>query len=143
MKKKLILIVILALLIIGIINLSFTNATDPLKLNGKDKEVIKKVQGEAFTVEIEFKNIGRTEGQWNVNIVFEGEEWFQKGNSQNLELKPNERETLSWTGTVPPNAPINTIARLVVYYEDSFKALDWWIQVVPGSELAIKSSFVR
>lgn len=143
MKKKLILIVILALLITSIINLSFTNATEPLKFNEKQKEVVKKVQGETFTVEIEFKNIGRTEGQWSVNIVFEGEEWFQKGNSKNLELKPNQRETLSWTGTVPPDAPINTVARLVVYYEDSFKALNWWIQVVPGAELAIKSSCVK
>jgi hypothetical protein len=30
-----------------------------------------------------------------------------------------------------------------VYYDDSFKALNWWIHVVPGAELTIKSSSVE
>ena len=67
----------------------------------------------------------------------------QAGNSQYLELEPSEEETLKWTGTVPTDAPIDTVARLVVYYEDSFKALNWWIHVVPGAELTIKSSCVK
>jgi len=142
-KKNLILIVLLALLIASIINLSFTNAMDSLEFGKSQKEVVKKVQGETFIVEIEFKNVGKTEGQWNVNIVFEGDEWIQKGNSQSLELEPNERKTLIWTGIVPPDAPLNSIARLVVYYGDSFEALNWWIHVLPGAELAIKSSCVK
>ncbi|TRO47857.1 hypothetical protein E2P47_03780, partial [Candidatus Bathyarchaeota archaeon] len=94
MKKNLILIVLLALLIASIINLSFTNAMDSLEFGKTQKEVVKKVQGETFIVEIEFKNVGKTEGQWNVNIVFEGDEWIQKRNSQSIELEPNERNTL-------------------------------------------------
>ncbi|TRO50164.1 hypothetical protein E2P47_00410 [Candidatus Bathyarchaeota archaeon] len=78
-----------------------------------------------------------------MNIVFEGDEWIQKGNSQSLELEPNERKTLIWTGIVPLDAPLNSIARLVVYYGDSFEALNWWIHVLPGAELAIKSSCVK
>ena len=143
MKKKIVIMVFTAVLLIGIINLSFTNAIDQLEFAERSKEVVKKVQGEIFTVEIGFKNIGKTEGKWNINIVFEGDNWSQKGNSQNLELGPSEGKTLSWTGTVPADAPINTVARLVVYYEDSFKALNWWIHVVPGAELAIKSSCVK
>lgn len=132
-----------AVLLIGIFNLSFTNATDPLEVTEKRKEVVEKVQGEAFTVEIGFKNIGKNEGKWNINIVFEGDDWSQKGNSKNMELEPSEGKILSWTGTVPAEAPINSLARLVVYYEDSFKALNWWIHVVPGAELAITSSCVK
>lgn len=143
MKKKFILLVFSAVLLIAIVNLSFTNATDALEVTEKRKEVVEKVQGEAFTVEIGFKNIGKNEGKWNINIVFEGDTWSQEGNSQEIELKPNEGKTLSWTGTIPDDAPINTLARLVIYYEDSFKVLNWWILVVPGAELSITSSCVK
>jgi hypothetical protein len=143
-KKKLGLIVFLsAMLIIVMFNLPFTSANDSLELTEKSNKIVENVQGETFIVEIEFKNTGKNAGMWNINIVFEGESWNQKGNSQNLELEPNEEKTLEWEGIVPADAPINTVARLVVYYEDSFKALNWWIQVVPGAELTIKSSCVK
>jgi hypothetical protein len=32
------------------------------------------------------------------------------------------------------------MARLIVYYDNSFVPLDWWIHVVPSAELAITSS---
>ena len=124
MKRKLSLIVFSAVLLILMFNFSFTNATDPLEFSEKRSEIVEKVQGELFTVEIGFKNTGKNEGVWNISIVFEGEQWSQAGNSQYLELEASEEETLRWTGTVPTDAPIDTVARLVVYYEDSFKALN-------------------
>lgn len=143
MKKKLSLIVFSAVLLIIMFNFSFTNATDPLEFSEKRSEVVEKVQGEVFTVEIGFKNTGKNEGRWNISIVFEGEHWFQIGNSQYLELEPSEEKIMSWAGIVPIDAPLDSVARLVVYFEDSFKPLNWWIYVVPGAELTIKSSCVK
>lgn len=124
-------------------NFSFTNATDPLEFSEKRSEIVEKVQGEVFTVEIGFKNTGKNEGRWNISIVFEGEHWFQIGNSQYLELEPSEEKIMSWAGIVPTDAPLDSVARLVVYFEDSFKPLNWWIYVVPEAELTIKSSCVK
>ena len=143
MKRKLSLIFFSAVLLIIIFNFSFTNATDPLEFSEKRSEIVEKVQGEIFSVEIGFKNTGKNEGRWNISIVFEGKEWSQVGNSQYLELEPNEEKIVSWTGIVPNDAPLDTLARLVVYFEDSFKALNWWIQVVPEAELTIRSSCVK
>ena len=143
MKRKLSLIVFSAVLLIIMFNFSFTNATDPLEFSEKRSEIVEKVQGEVFTVEIGFKNTGKNEGRWNISIVFEGEHWFQIGNSQYLELEPSEEKIVSWAGIVPTDAPLDSIARLVVYFEDSFKPLNWWIYVVPGAELTIKSSCVK
>ena len=143
MKKKLSLIVFSAVLLIIMFNFSFTNATDPLEFSEKRSEIVEKVQGEVFTVEIGFKNTGKNEGRWNISIVFEGEHWFQIGNSQYLELEPSEEKIMSWAGIVPTDAPLDSVARLVVYFEDSFKPLNWWIYVVPGAELTIKSSCVK
>lgn len=143
MKKKLVIMVFSALLLLVLINLSFTNANDILEVQGKPKRVIEKNQGEEFTVDIEFKNIGKNRGSWNINIVFEGEYWSQKGIPQNIELDPNEEKKLIWKGTIPDDAPIHTLARLVVYYDDTFIALNWWIHVMPGAELTITSSSVK
>jgi hypothetical protein len=44
---------------------------------------------------------------------------------------------LTWEGTVPANASVGSVARRVVYYNDSFQALDWWIHVAPGAGLSI------
>lgn len=143
MKKKLSLIVFSAVLLIIMFNFSFTNATDPLEFSEKRSEIVEKVQGEIFTVEIGFKNTGKNEGRWNVSIDFEGKHWFQIGNSQYLELEPSEEKIVSWTGIVPIDAPIDSVARLVVYFEDSFKPLNWWIYVVPEAELTIKTSCVK
>lgn len=110
---------------------------------GGDSSVVDKAPREVFTVEIAFKNTGKTEGTWTVNIAFEGEAWNWKGTGQNLTLKPYNMKTLTWTGKVPENAPIDSVGRLVVYYDDSFAALNWWIHVVPNAQLAITSSTVK
>jgi hypothetical protein len=105
--------------------------------------VVDKTQSEAFTVKITFKNVGKTEGTWSVNIAFEGEKWTWTGTTQSLTLKSCKTKTLMWNGTVPSDAPIDSVARLIVYYDDSFVPLDWWIHVVPGAELTITSSTVE
>ncbi|MEM3726009.1 MAG: hypothetical protein QXK98_03995 [Candidatus Bathyarchaeia archaeon] len=105
--------------------------------------VVDKAPCEAFVVKVSFKNTGRNDGTWSVNIAFEGELWTWSGTPQNLTLKPNQWKTLTWKGTVPCNAPIGSVARLIVYYNDSFTALDWWIHVVPNAELTITSSKVE
>lgn len=143
MKKKLFVVMLSVLLLLVLLNLSFTSANDDLEVKEKTRNVVEKTQGEAFTVDIEFKNIGKNDGAWNINMVFEGDYWSQEGMVQNIELEPDEEKKLSWIGNVPTDAPINTLARLVVYYEDSFIALNWWIIIVPSAELAITSSCVK
>lgn len=105
--------------------------------------VVDKAPGQAFMVEIKFKNTGSAEGTWAVNIAFEGEKWIWKGTAQNLTLRPCNAKTLTWNGTVPADAPIDSMARLVAYYNDSYTALNWWIHVVPDAELTIASSTVK
>ncbi len=105
--------------------------------------VVDKTPGGAFTVEIGFKNIGTTEGTWSVNVAFEGELWSWIGTAHTLTLKYGARKTLTWNGSVPVNAPIDSVARLVVYYGDSVKPLEWWIHVVPAAELSITYGVVR
>jgi len=105
--------------------------------------VVDKTPCESFTVKIAFKNTGKTEGTWSVNIAFEGEKWTWTGTPQTLTLKPCKTKTLIWNGTVPCDAPTDSVARLIVYYDDSFVPLDWWTHVIPGAELAITSSTVE
>jgi hypothetical protein len=50
---------------------------------------------------------------------------------------------LTWSGNTPEDAPIDSTARLIVYYNDSFVPLDWWIHIVSGSELTITFSTVK
>lgn len=105
--------------------------------------VVDKTPCESFTVKISFKNTGKTDGTWSVNIAFEGEKWTWSGTPQTLTLKPCKTNTLTWNGSVPCDAPLDSVARLVVYYDNSFVPLDWWIHVVPGAELTITSSSVK
>jgi hypothetical protein len=112
-------------------------------LCSNESGVVDKAAGGAFTARITFKNAGKTQGNWSVNVVFEGEAWVWKGTPQSLTLNPGATKTLVWNGVVPTNATLDSVARLVVYYEDSYKALDWWIHVVPGAELTIQSSAVE
>jgi hypothetical protein len=105
--------------------------------------VVDKTPCEAFTVKITFKNTGKTEGTWSVNIAFEDEAWSWSGTPKTLTLKPCHKETLTWNGNVPEDAPIDSMARLIVYYDDSFESLDWWIHVIDGAELTITSSTVE
>jgi hypothetical protein len=143
MLKKYAALILMVVLLIVVVNFSVTNASNSLTFAHSEDGVVDKAQGDAFTVKITFKNTGKTEGNWSVNIAFEGESWSRVGTPQNLTLKPGSTKTLMWNGTVPVNATINSVARLVVYYNDSFKALDWWIHVVPGAELTITSSSVE
>lgn len=103
---------------------------------------VDKKPGESFMVKITFKNKGTTEGDWNVTVTFEGEEWGWEGEKKELSLEPDERETLSWEGNVPANAQVDSMARLVVYYDSEYVALSWWIHVVSDAELDIVDSKV-
>jgi len=105
--------------------------------------VVDKASCEAFTVKITLKNTGKTEGTWSVNIAFEDEAWSWSGTPKTLTLKPCHKKTLTWNGNVPEDAPIDSMARLIVYYDDSFEPLDWWIHVIDGAELTITSSTVE
>ena len=141
-KKQILLFVSIVMLIAVVVNFSLAGANDAIAVSSQEKGVVQKGCGDAFTVTITFENTGRDEGSWTVNVVFEGSSWSWKGTSKALTLSGNEKKTLVWNGVVPTNAAINSVARLVVYYDDSFKALDWWIQVVPVAELNIKASNV-
>jgi hypothetical protein len=143
-KMKLIL---LSLSIVTLMLLAGISATNPnyafLTVAACETGIVNKAALESFTVEITFKNTGKTQGTWSINIVFEGEKWTWTGTPQNLTLKPDDSKKLIWNGNVPANAPIDSVARLVVYYGDSFTALNWWIHVVPAAELSITSSTVK
>ena len=102
--------------------------------------VVDKRQREAFTVKITLKNTGNTDGTWSVNIALEGDSWSWRGAPQRLTLKPNSTKTVVWNGSVPSDAAVRSVARLVAYYDDSFVRLNWWIRVVSGGEIAIISS---
>lgn len=105
--------------------------------------VVDKTPCETFTVKITLKNTGKTEGTWSVNIAFEDEAWTWSGTPKTLTLKPCHKKTLTWNGNVPEDAPIDSMARLIVYYDDSFEPLDWWIHIIDGAELTITSSTVE
>ena len=105
--------------------------------------IVDKAPCESFKVKIAFKNTGKTEGTWSINIAFEGESWSWSGTAQWLTLKPCKTKTLTWEGTVPCDAPVDSLARLIVYYNDSFTPLNWWIHVVSNAELTITSSSVE
>ncbi len=109
----------------------------------KNKRVIDKIQGETFSVEVEFTNTGKSGGEWTVNVALEGEQWTWAGIPQILSLAPSNNGTLTWTGNVPTTAPLNSFARLVVYYGDSFEARDLWIHVISTAKLDITASSLR
>ena len=144
MAKRYGVLLLVAVLAVVIVNFSVSDTGDSLVFAyNQDCSTVDKAAGDAFTVKITFKNTGKTEGTWSLNIAFEDSSWSQVGTPQNLTLAPGETETLVWEGVVPANATVDSVARLVVYYNDSFKALNWWIHVVPGAELSIKSSIVE
>jgi hypothetical protein len=137
-------VAVLVVLVVVAVDFSVTETGSPLVFAYNQQDgIVDKAAGDAFTVKITFKNTGTAEGSWNVNIAFEDAVWSQVGTPQNLTLESGETKTLTWNGVVPANATVGSVARLVVYYDDSFKALNWWIHVVPGAELTIKSSCVE
>ena len=141
-KKYALVFLLIALLTVVVLNFSVAGANDSVAFSSQDTGVVEKARGDAFTVTITFQNTGRAEGNWSVNVVFEGDSWSWVGVSKNLTLSADAKKTLTWNGAVPANGTIDSVARLVVYYDDSFKALDWWIHVVPAAELTIKTSNV-
>jgi len=146
MKKKLTLFSItLAVLIItiGFSVIGSGGQSSACLACGGDGGVVDKTSCEAFTVKIIFKNTGKSEGTWAVNIAFEGDFWIWSGTPQTLTLKPYKIKTLTWTGNVPCDAPVGSTARLIVYYNNSFVRLNWWIHIVPSAELTITSSTVE
>lgn len=108
-----------------------------------NKKVVKKAPNETFIVMLSFENTGVSEGSWSVNVAFESEAWTWSGAPQDLTLKTCHTKTLTWTGRVPKDAPLNSLSRLIVYYDNSLEALDWWILVVEGAKLGITSSMVK
>jgi hypothetical protein len=145
MKKKFTLLPLAVAMLLVAAGFSATgqNTYSAICFACEEKGVVDKAPCETFTVTIGFKNTGSTEGTWSINVAFEGEEWTWSGTPQTLTLKPFKARTLTWNGTVPCDAPIDSVARLIVYYNDSFARLDWWVHVVSGAELAITSSTVR
>lgn len=141
-KYSLLFLVAVLVVVADSFSLSDTGSSLVFAHNQKDC-VVDKVSGDDFTVKITFQNTGKTESTWSINIAFEAEVWSQVGTPQNLTLGPAQTKTLTWKSFVPANATVDSIARLVVYYDDGFKALNWWIHVVPGAELTIKSSSVE
>jgi hypothetical protein len=103
--------------------------------------LVEKTPGEQFTVQVAFKNKGKAEGTWSVNVAFEGD-WSWEGTAKNLTLCSYELKTLKWNGSVSSDAPIDSTARLVVYFDGDFEAQDWWIRVISPAELTILYSKV-
>jgi hypothetical protein len=127
--------------------LSITYLFGPSKGASLDFDVlcsgtVDKKPGESFTVKITFKNKGTTEGTWNTTVTFEGDYWIWKGEKKELALEPDNKETLKWQGDVPANAEVDSIARLIVYYDGDYVALNWWIHVISGAELCVVDSKV-
>ncbi|MEM2117598.1 MAG: hypothetical protein QW386_01085 [Candidatus Bathyarchaeia archaeon] len=146
MNKKFALCSLSAVALVIVLLVSFFNSTAQslaCLACGSEGGVVDKTPCETFTVKIAFKNAGTAEGTWFINIAFEGNAWTWSGTQQTLTLKPSKTKTLSWNGSVPCNAPVDSVARLIVYYNDSYTALNWWIHVVSGAELSITSSTVE
>jgi hypothetical protein len=137
-KKRFLAVTAIALAIVVACFL-LTSATEVLAISSNDKIVVHKSAGECFTVKLIFRNAGSSQNSWSVNVAFEGDSWNWAGSAQNLTLNGYESKTLTWTGTVPANASANSIARLVVYYNDSFKALNYWIFVPSQPDLSVSA----
>lgn len=143
MKKHVLMFTLAAVvLVVVVLNFSSAGADNSVVLSSQEKGVVEKNQGDSFTVTVDFRNTGKAEGSWSVNVAFEGDGWSWQGTPKSLTLDADGKQTLVWNGVVPANASINSVSRLVVYYGDSFKALDWWVRVVPAAELTIRSSNV-
>lgn len=143
MRKRYALLSLVAIALMVSFGFSAVGSNDQLLVFACGGGVVDKTPGEDFTVKITFKNTGESEGVWSVNIAFEGESWSWSGTAQKLTLKPCHKKTLTWKGSVPEDASIDSMARLIVYYNDSFQPLNWWIHVINEAELTITSSTVK
>jgi len=141
MTRKCVLLLFAVTVIMVAVTFSVISFADSsLSCSTCNDAVVDKRQCEAFTVKITFKNTGSTDGTWIVNIALEGNSWSWHGTPQELTLKANSTKTMVWNGSVPCNAAVYSVARLVAYYDDSFERLNWWVRVVSGAEIAIISS---
>ena len=118
-------------------------AISSLEIKISCRRVIDKEPGESFNVEILFNNKGGSKGSWSVAVTFEGDDWNWQSGKKILILGPSEQKILRWEGSVPEDVNANSVARLVLYYDDEFVALNWWIHVVGDAELHIISSSVH
>jgi len=145
MSRKLLGITLVMVLTFGILSVSYLllpTQAESLNMEARCNGTVKKRAGESFSVKIDFKNKDNVNGTWRITVVFEGEKWIWKGEEKQLALDPFEKETLTWEGTVPEDAETDSIARLVVYYDNNYTPLDWWIHVVANPELSITYSQV-
>lgn len=145
MRKKTISALGIILLALGTLSLVYVpQLTGAASLDPRTEcsGVIDKKPGEAFIVKITFRNTGTTAGVWKIAVTFESESWNWKSEQKLITLEPDEKETLAWKGEVPGDATIGSVSRLVVYYDDMFVALNWWIHVIPNAELSIVGSKV-
>jgi hypothetical protein len=133
------------LLISGSLGLAYLfqpTQAESLNIDTSCEGIVEKRVGEVFTIKVVFKNKGTGDGSWRVSVAFENEDWTWKGEEQPLSLESQARETLSWEGTVPDTAAVDSLARLIVYYDNDFMRQNWWIHVTPSPELAILHSQV-
>ena len=140
MQRKLLAIIIFIMILMSTILITtFFNKTQAaeLEVGSKCRETVDKQPGEEFTVVITFKNKGGSKGEWKISSTFEGEDWIWKGDEKELALNPSETETLTWNGVIPEDAAINSVARLILYYNNDVMPLDWWIRVIPKAELGV------
>ena len=145
MSRKFLAIGVTVLLIsisLGLAYLFQPTQAESLNVDPRCEGTVDKRVGEVFAVNVAFKNKGPGKGTWSVSVAFEGEDWTWIGEQQQLRLESQERETLSWEGTVPDNATVDSLARLIVYYDNNFVRQNWWIHVTPSPELAILHSQV-
>jgi len=135
-------IILLTLGTLGVVSIFMPTQAVSLDFETMCEGTVDKKPGESFTIKITFKNKGTTEGTWKITVTFEGEDWTWKGEEKQLTLKSYKTKTLTWEGNVPEDAAIDTVARLVVYYDSEFATLNWWIHVIPDAELYIIDSKV-
>lgn len=145
MNKRLAISVAVILITLGLLSGTYVlepTQANPLGIESLCRGTVEKRPSESFTVKISFKNKGTTCSNWGVAITFEGDHWTWKGEERRLTLDAGETKTVTWEGNVPKDAALDSIARLVVYYDDSFEVLRWWIHVVSDAELSIVYSRV-
>jgi uncharacterized membrane protein len=140
--KKYALLCLVIALAVAMASFSLTQATDNISFTSSNSGTINKDKGDSFTVKLNVKNTGEDKGEFSISVTFEAEAWTWKGTQKTVTLNAGETKQLTWEGKVPNNAASGSVARLIVYYGDSYKALDWWICVSSNSELSIISSHV-
>jgi hypothetical protein len=140
--KKYAILCLAVMLAVVMASFSLTQATDNIVFTSINSGTVNKDKGEAFIVKLNVKNTGEDKGEFSINVTFEADSWTWKGTQKTITLNDGETKQLTWDGKVPENAAAGSVARLIVYYGDSYKALDWWICVSSNSELSIISSQV-